>query len=242
MVVFTCVPFSIVKVYQRTCGFLVQCRARVQTRGHRAKCRRRCRNARHSWSVASIGWRASRAHLGKAPQLPLAHYAQARSRRTSSCSQWRTRAPNCGPHKGAACAHYAAHAVRHAPLRPTRGHNGTSCSCATSAAPLRVPPLSFFSTNSLHNGMSVSHPSTCARALHAARKACGDGLPTATEAQRACLREHHVYTEGDTNAGDCTQCLRPGESQGLRACLAGGGSEAQVVHGLPLKGGPSRVV
>ena len=62
------VPFSTVKVYQRTRRVLVKCRARVQTRGPRAKCRRRCRNARHSWSVASTGWRASRVHLGKAPR------------------------------------------------------------------------------------------------------------------------------------------------------------------------------
>lgn len=76
---------------------------------------------------------------------------------------------------------------------------------------------------------------TCDRALHEAFKQCG-GVPSpGDERAHECLRSHGVVVDGTCTA----PCRLAGDSRSFCASRA---SDAGVVHGTHLYGGPSRVV
>jgi hypothetical protein len=73
---------------------------------------------------------------------------------------------------------------------------------------------------------------SCAQLLHAARQSCKLD-------DEECLRRHGVYSSTPPCA-QATRCEVSGMSRAFSACLPA--AHPQTVHGMPIFGGPSRVV
>ena len=80
---------------------------------------------------------------------------------------------------------------------------------------------------------------SCAAALHDVRRECGT---PGTAAYEACARAKNVHGEAASRCACVpTTCILAGESDRRFTCVEVAPAHPQTVHGLPLRGGPSKV-
>ena len=81
--------------------------------------------------------------------------------------------------------------------------------------------------------------SSCREAIHKARTQChGSG-----EKRRECEEKMGIADEkGKVVCDRPTRCFSSGNTDPSFVCLSGEAKVDQMVHGVPLRGGPSRVI